>query len=129
MAPEEAAHNAHSNRLVGGGRLWHQRACIALRNKLASQRAVDRLQAAIVPTLMSQIIGRMAAKSVDQVWHCSALDIITELNQMLLETRSLAVNLLIAHVEHRQLRGADRNPALGVLRVERRRLAIAVLCP
>src|SRR5215475_3806727 len=76
---------------------------------------------------MSKIIGRMGSKSVDQVWHSSALEIVAELNQMLLEQRTLTINLLVGRVEHRQLGGADREARLGILRSQRDRLAIAVL--
>src|SRR5262249_1302015 len=37
MPPEEAAHNADTDRVIGCGRFWHWRAWIALRNEPASQ--------------------------------------------------------------------------------------------
>src|SRR5882672_12255537 len=119
MSPEEPAHNADTDRLVGCGRFWHQRAWIALRDQPASKRAIDRLQAPVVPALMRQIIGRMASKSVNQVRYGAAFEVVAERLQMLLEKRALPVNLLVARVEHGQLSRADRKSRFGIPGIER----------
>src|SRR5215510_3908196 len=99
MPPEETRHDTNTDPLAGSRRPWHRSAWITLRDQPAPKRAIHCLQAPIVPALMSKIIGRMASKSVNQVRHGAALEIVAQLNQMLLEQRSLTVNLLIGHVE------------------------------
>src|SRR5215510_12197382 len=127
MPPEETRHDTNTDPLAGSRRPWHRSAWITLRDQPAPKRAIHCLQAPIVPALMSKIIGRMASKSVDQVGHGAAFEVVAECLQILLEERALTINLLVARVEHRQLGCADREASLGIFGIKRVRFAVTVL--
>src|SRR5262245_23091767 len=127
MPPKETRDAPDTHGLVRRGRSRHCCARIALRNQPTCQRAMDRLQVAVVPALIRKIKGQMTSETIDEVGHRAALDIVAELRQMLLKQRALVADLLVIVVEHRQLGRADRKARLGVLGIERTNLAIAAL--
>src|SRR6266700_1222179 len=99
MPPEKPRDEPDTHGLVRCGWSRHRRVRIALRDQPAPERAIDCLQAPIVPALMRQVIGRMASKAINQVGQSAAFDVVAERLQILLEARALTVHLLIARIE------------------------------
>ena len=86
MPPEIPGHNADTHRLRWPGQIGKRRRCVVSRHGSAHERAITRLQVAVVATLIGEVERQIGADRLGKSIEAGASDLITEGLQMLLVT-------------------------------------------
>ena len=124
---EEAADDAEAHGLARLRRRWQLRRRIALGHEPADQRAVARLQCAVVQALIGQVERLVRTDAVGETGCAAAICIVAKCFKLRRIGGTAGFDLRLVFVDDRELRHAGREPRLGMVGRDRKHLPVRCL--